>query len=69
MSLAHGEQAGPDRSKGSAGGEKGNRADCTGGRTSGDAPERGAMAKDEPGLGTPSPWLRWTSWRSWTRWI
>lgn len=65
-----GMQSDADRSKGSTGEEKGSREGCIGGkRTSGDAPELGAMGKDELDLGTRSPWLGWRKWRSWTRWI
>ena len=43
-----GVQADADRSKGSTGEEKGTREGCIGGkRSSGGAPERGAMWKDE----------------------
>lgn len=53
-----GEQADADRSEGSTGGEKGTHVGCIGGRrTSGDAPEVGAMAKEELDLETQSPWL------------
>lgn len=53
-----GVQSDADRSKGSAGEEKGTREGCIGGkRTSGDAPELGATAKDGLDLRTRSPWL------------
>lgn len=68
--FVNGEQVDADRSEGSTGREKGTRVGYIGGRrTNDDAPELGAMAKDELDLGTRSPWLGLRSWRSWTRWI
>lgn len=51
-----GGRADADR-KGSTGVEKGTRVGCIGGRrTSGDAPELRAMAKDKLDFGARSPW-------------